>query len=114
LEVIRGRQGRLGFRQLSLCTLLDIIWAEIYDDCSPMGDVHQYREVVSALYIEGRDPHDITYKDAKGKTRRLADAPASSGVRKGPSQSAHEAMRAMQERARELAEARKLASPPDE
>lgn len=110
---MRGRQGRAGLRELPLSTLLDMIWAEIYDDCSPMGDQHQYREIVTALYIEGKDPHEVTYQDSKGRTRRLADAPARPGSRT-PRPSAIEEMRAMQERARQLADEHALASPPDE
>lgn len=57
------------------------MWVEIWDDCGPMGDHHQYRRVVTELFIEGKDAYDIfietTEYDAKGKARtkmkRLAD-----------------------------------------
>lgn len=96
---------------MSLSTLLDIIWAEIYDDCPPLGDIHQYREVIQQLYIEGKDPHSITYTDAKGKTKRLATTPGHKGA---PTKSAREQVDAMWEQARKLAEAKQLASPPSE
>lgn len=55
-------------------TFLDVVWAEIYDDCPPMGDHAEYRRIVTELFVEGKQPNQITYKDAKGKTQRLANA----------------------------------------
>jgi hypothetical protein len=95
---------------MSLCTLLDLVWAEIYDDVGPMGDQTQYREIVTKIYIDGQDPRTITYKDAHGKTKRLS----MSGGRGGSVSSGQlDQIRMLQEHARRLAEAQKLASPPD-
>lgn len=60
---------------MSLQTFCDIVWAEVWDDCPPMGDQTQYRDIMYRLFIKGDPPHTITYKDAKGKLRRLSDAP---------------------------------------
>lgn len=64
----------MDFKKLSFELFLSVIWAEIYDDCPPMGDHAEYRRIVTELFIEGKPAHKITYKDAKGKTQRLADA----------------------------------------
>jgi hypothetical protein len=94
---------------MSLATLLDIIWAEMWDDCSPMGDVHQYREIITQLYIEGKDPSTISYRGADGKVKKLTLTSSAGGE---PPQSARDEAKAMMARARELAEAKALASQP--
>ena len=70
---MRGRQGRHGFRGMTLGTLCDLIWVEIWDDCSPMANQAVYRDIMMRLFIKGEKPHTITYKDASGKTKRLAE-----------------------------------------
>lgn len=57
---------------MALSTFCDIIWAEIWDDCSPMGNQSQYRDIMFRLFIKGDEPGSITYKDADGKLRNLA------------------------------------------
>lgn len=57
---------------MTLSTFCDVVWAEIWDDCSPLGDQGKYREIVYRLFIKGDPPHEITYKDADGKTKSLA------------------------------------------
>lgn len=109
LEVLRGRlalQGR-SLRGMSLETFCDIVWAEIWDDCSPMGDQGQYRSIVSQMFLEGKDPHDIWFEttDGKGKKKRqrLADAPA-----RNSSSRRHDlaSLKDLMEQAKEAAQAR--------
>jgi hypothetical protein len=65
---------------MSLQTFCDLVWVEIHDDCSPMGDQAQWREIVTKLFIEGIPAWEITYEgfDDKGKKvrKRLAPRPA--------------------------------------
>lgn len=119
--MIRGRILRGGgARNLSLSMLCDIAWVEIYDDCSPMGDSHQYRRIVTELFIDGKDPFEIFYEvteyDKKGKPkkkqRRLADAPTS--VSRGQQMSsALSVLEQWKARAAQLKEEQALASTPD-
>lgn len=100
LEVIRGRQGRQGFKDLPLSTFLDMVWVEIYDDCSPMGDRHEYREIITKLFLKGEDPHNIWV--GEGKTRhRLSASPRSKTTKADLAD-----LRALQQQAIELAKAR--------
>jgi hypothetical protein len=68
---------------MPLATFCDLVWVEIYDDVSPMGDRAQYRRIVKELFLEGKDPSEIWIEttDAKGKKVRkpLAQASAESG-----------------------------------
>lgn len=57
---------------MSLSTLCDVIWAEIWDDCPALGDQTQYREIMVKLFIDGEDPANITWTDAEGKKHRLS------------------------------------------
>lgn len=99
--MIRGRQGRAGLNGMSLSTFLDLVWTEIWDDCSPMGDRSQHRRVMKELFIEGKNPHDVWYEtyDDKGKKvrKRLDDVPAEVGG--VIPQTALEQARAMRDRA---------------
>lgn len=103
--MIRGRQGRIGLTGMSLSTFLDLVWTEIWDDCSPMADRAQYRRVMKELFLEGKDPHEVWYEtyDQKGKKvrKRLSDAPSEQGG--AIPRSALEEGRAMRERAIEAA-----------
>lgn len=99
LELLRGRQGRQGLRGMTLSTFLDICWQEIYDDSAPMGDRHQYRDIVKKLYLEGLDPYFIWYEDGQGKRHRLAKSPAGSKVEKR----GLDALRDLREQAMQLA-----------
>lgn len=69
---------------MSLSTFCDLVWLEIWDDCSPMGDQHEYREIVHKLFIEGIPPWEIFYDgyDAKGKKvkKRLGERPTSTST----------------------------------
>lgn len=87
---------------MSLSTFLDLVWVEIYDDCSPMGDRQQYRDVVTKLFLQGVDPHDIWITGSDGKKKRLTDTPR---AKTGKSDIA--ALKALREQAIALAEARK-------
>ncbi len=70
--MIRGRLGGNGFRGVTLATLCDLIWVEIWDDCSPMANQSTYREIMTRLFLKGEHPSTITYKGADGKNHRLA------------------------------------------
>lgn len=80
--MIKGRLARQGqtLRGMNLETFCDIVWSEIWDDCSPMADLTQYRQIVTQIFLEGKDPHDVWYESTDGrgkKTRkRLAAEPA--------------------------------------
>jgi hypothetical protein len=67
---------------MNLETFCDLVWSEIWDDCAPMGDQAQYREIVKQLFLDGKDPYEIWFEttDAKGKKKRqrLAQAPSRS------------------------------------
>lgn len=80
---------------------LDKVWVEIYDDVSPMGDKNQYRDIVTALFIEGKDPHDIWITQPDGKKKRLSDTP-----RHKTTKADLDGLRALQNQAIELAKAR--------
>ena len=58
---------------MSLSTLLDIVWTELWDDISPMGDRSRYHKILIELFVEGKDPYDITWKDHDGKLQRLSN-----------------------------------------
>lgn len=84
MAIIRGRQGRLGLQGMSLATFCDVVWVEIWDDYGPMSDHITYRRIVTELFVEGKEPFEITYEvttyDKKGKakqvTKRLSDSPS--------------------------------------
>lgn len=103
--MIRGRRTRLGFHGvdgLPLFRFCDLVWAEIWDDCPPMGDHAQYHEIVTKLFIKCEDPAAITYKDHEGKVKRLGEGGSVSGA----SQSLKDEVDAMYEQARLLREAK--------
>lgn len=58
---------------MTLATLCDLVWVEIWDDCSPMADRATYREIMVRVFIKGENPSSITYKAADGKMKRLVD-----------------------------------------
>lgn len=84
MAILRGRQGRLGLRDMSLAVFCDITWVEIWDDFGPMSDHITYRRIVTELFVEGKEPYEITYEvtvhDKKGKPhqklKRLSDSPS--------------------------------------
>ena len=86
---------------MSLSTFLDLVWVEIYDDCSPMGDRHQYREIVTKLFMLGEDPHNIWVTQPDGKKKRLSDTPRNKTTKADLDQ-----LRLLQEQAISLAKAR--------
>lgn len=118
MAIIRGRHR--GLHGVTFADFLDLVWVEIWDDCSPMGDVSQYREIVTKLFIEGMEPWRITYTttDKKGKkvTKRLGDRPEG-GRSFAPSKSMMEQARALHQQLQALKaaaqEGDKVASPPD-
>jgi hypothetical protein len=86
MVLVRGRQGRMGLREMSLSTFCDIVWVEIWDDVGAMGDRAQYHRIIEELFLEGKDPYDITYETTEYKngksvevTRRLSEAPSKAG-----------------------------------
>ena len=101
---------------MTLQTFCDIVWQEIWDDVGPMGDQSLYRDIVIKLFIDGMEPHQITWKDHEGKTQRLSDS-NKGGSTSGPSKSQMDTARALHERLREAKaaakEAKRVASPPD-
>lgn len=98
---------------MSLSTFCDIVWAEIWDDCPPMGDQARYRDIMTRLFIDGDEPHDITWVDEKGKTHRLTDRPAG-GVRGKPTVTQMADLRALHDKLKSGREAAKqVASTPD-
>lgn len=60
---------------MSLSTFLDLVWTEIWDDCSAMSDRVQYRQIMKELFLDGTDPFNIFYTDSNGKKQRLAKSP---------------------------------------
>lgn len=86
---------------MSLSTFLDLVWVEIYDDCSPMGDRQQYREIVTKLFMQGEDPHNIWVTQPDGSKKRLSDTP-----RVKTTKADLKALRDLQQQALELAKAR--------
>lgn len=95
--MVRGRLGR-DWRRTPFSDFLDALWADVWNDCPPLGDHAQYHEIITKLLIDGTPPHEITYKDAKGKTVTLAPGPNSAG---GVALTREEG-RAMMERAKAL------------
>lgn len=85
------------------------------DDCPPMGDHAQYREIMTKLFIDGDDPADVWWTDSDGKSHRLTE-PQRSKVRGRPDKDQMDAARALhaQIQAAKQATARGLASPDDE
>lgn len=71
-----------------------------------MGDQGRYRMIVTALFIDGKEPHEITWVDDKGKRHSLADQQA--GSISGPLPSS--ALSAMEKLRAEVAAA---TSPPE-
>lgn len=69
---------------MTLQTFCDLVWLELWNDCPPMGDHAQYREIITKLFIEGKPAWEITYDgvDAKGKKVRktLAKRPAAGAL----------------------------------
>lgn len=114
LEVIRGRQGRLGIRGITFSSFLDIVWAEIWGDCPPMVDHATYHDIVTKLFIDGLPPNQITYKDAKGKIQRLSTAVGPDGNIKGNySKSAIQEARDMALQLKQAREAARVTSSDD-
>lgn len=102
---------------MTLATLCDIIWAEIWDDCPPLGNHAQYREIMHRYFIVGEDPSKITWKDADGKTHRLSDGPKRAPGT-GPTKKEWDDLANLREQMRQAreaaaAQARELASPGD-
>jgi hypothetical protein len=62
---------------MSLSTFLDIAWAELWDDVSPMADRSRWHKIIVELFVEGKDPYDITWRDHDGKLQRLSNQRAS-------------------------------------
>lgn len=58
---------------MSFSTFLDIAWAELWDDVSPMADRGRWHKIIQELFVEGKDPYDITWKDHDGKLQRLSN-----------------------------------------
>lgn len=58
---------------MTLGELCDLIWVEIWDNCSAMADLNTYHDIVTRLFIKGERPSSITYKGADGKVHRLAE-----------------------------------------
>jgi hypothetical protein len=83
---------------MSLATWCDLTWAEIWDDCPPMGDRVRYRDIMVRLIIDGDDPVNITWVDEKGKTHRLSNESRKPGQR--PSQQQFSELASLQERIR--------------
>lgn len=110
IQVLKGRQGRAGFRNMTLETFCDIVWAEIWDDCPPLGDQAQYRDIMVRLFIDGEEPRNITWKDAQGKTHRLTE-PQPGRLGGKPNKATMDEARALHERLKAArAQARELAS----
>lgn len=67
---------------MSLSTFLDLVWTEIWDDAPEMGDKVTHRRIMKELFIDCKDPYNITYEVTEYKhgkerkvTKRLADKP---------------------------------------
>lgn len=82
---------------MSLSTFLDIVWAELWDDVSPMADRGRYHKIIVELFVEGKDPYDITWYDHDGKLQRLSNQPAATRDAK-PDQSAVDTAREWMEK----------------
>lgn len=85
---------------MSLSTFCDLVWAEIWDDCPPMGDQNLYRELMIRLIINGEDPEKITWVDSDGKTQRLSSGPARKGGR--PAAAEFDRLAELQERIKNI------------
>ena len=101
---------------MSLADFCDLVWLEIWNDCSPMGDLSEYRRIVTELFIDGKDPHDITYEvtdyDGKGKPvkkmKRLSDT---RGSKHGPSDEQMTQLRELQQKLKQGGRGRVTSSP---
>lgn len=113
MEAIRGRRLRYGappgLKGLTLSDFCDLVWAEVLDDCPPMGDHAQYRDIVHKMFIEGLEPHDIWWTDHDGKSHRLTEPARKKGVSGRPSKEQFAAAAALQEQLRAAREAAKQA-----
>lgn len=89
---------------MSLSMFLDKVWVEIYDDCSPMGNRPEYREIVTKLFLKGEDPHNIWIGEGKNR-KRLGSTPRSKTSKADLAE-----LRALQQQAIELAKARQSES----
>lgn len=96
---------------MTLETFCDLVWAEIWDDCPPLGDQARYRDIMVRLFIDGDEPDQITWVDDKGKTHRLSDTKAPSGGKASKADMAK--LAEMHERIRQLKLGGQVASPDD-
>lgn len=98
---------------MSLSTFCDLVWAEIWDDAPPLGDQGLYRDIMIRLFIDGDEPHKITWTDSDGKTQRLTNQ-RGRGTSRGPSKSALDEARALHQQLKAAREqAKQVASAPD-
>lgn len=97
---------------MTLETFCDLVWAEIWDDCPPLGDQARYRDIMTRLFIDGDDPEQITWVDDDGKTHRLSDGPRRPKGAK-PSKQEMDQLAALQERIRQLKSKGEVASSGD-
>lgn len=96
---------------MPLSDFCDLVWAEIWDDCAPMGDHGVYHMIVTRLIWKGEPAHTITWRDSNGKTHRLAEhTPDITSPVQGDKLA--EARRLM-EQVKQAREAARVASAPD-
>lgn len=98
---------------MSLSTFCDLVWAEIWDDSPPLGDQSLYRDIMIRLFIDGDEPHTITWVDSNGKTQRLTSQ-RGHGTARAPSKQMLDQARALHEQLKAARdEAKRLASADD-
>ena len=98
---------------MTLSTLCDLIWVEIWDDCSPMANQATYRDIMVRLFLKGESPSSITYKGSDGKTHRLAQPGQAMTPARDKMAAAKELYKTMQAARTKAREAHEVVSPPD-
>lgn len=97
---------------MTLSTLCDLIWVEIWDDCSPMANQATYRDIMVRLFLKGENPASITYKGSDGKTHRLA-APGTIAPSKDRMSEARQLYEQIKAAKTQAVDAEQVVSPPD-
>lgn len=98
---------------MTLAELCDVVWVEIWDNCSAMADLNTYHDIVTRLFIKGERPSSITYKGADGKQHRLAEPGSDGDMDRSKLAQARKLHEMMQQMKQQATPPPAVASPPD-
>lgn len=90
------------------------MWAEIWDDCPPLGDHAQYRSFVTQMFVEAKPYEAISYTDSEGKVHKLGGGSTGGSLKNAPA-SLRDQVAELKRKAEELRarKAERVASAPD-